>query len=120
MANVFISSTGKDLTDYRQAAIEVCLRLGLTPVAMEFFEAMGIGATEGSKAKLDGADVYVGIFAHRYGYIEDGHNKSVTEIEFDYAGEKKLKRLCFLLDPKHPWPQSERCGRGSEALAHVE
>ena len=105
MATVFISSTGKDLTDYRQAAIEVCLRLGLTPVAMEFFEAMGIGATEGSKAKLDGADVYVGIFAHRYGYIEDGHDQSVTEIEFDYAGEKKLDRLCFLLDPKHPWPQ---------------
>ena len=67
MANVFISSTGKDLTDYRQAAIEVCLRLGLTPVAMEFFEAMGIGATEGSKAKLDGAEVYVGIGAQRYG-----------------------------------------------------
>ena len=105
MANVFISSTGKDLTDYRQAAIDVCVRLGLTPVAMEFFEAMGIGATNGSKSKLDEADVYVGVIAHRYGYIEDGYDKSVTEVEFDYAGEKKLKRLCFLLDPKHPWPQ---------------
>ena len=104
MANVFISSTGKDLTDYRQAAIDVCIRLGLSPIAMEFFEAMGIGATEGSKSKLDEADVYVGIFAHRYGYIEDGYDKSVTEIEFDYAAEKKLDRLCFLLDPKHPWP----------------
>ena len=105
MANVFISSTGKDLTDYRQAAIEVCNQLSLVPIAMEFFEAMGKGATEGSKSKLDEADVYVGIFAHRYGYIEDGFDKSVTEIEFDYAGEKKLKRLCFLLDPNHPWPQ---------------
>ena len=104
MANVFISSTGKDLTDYRQAAIDVCIRLGLSPIAMEFFEAMGIGATEGSKSKLDEADVYVGIFAHRYGYIEDGYDKSLTEIEFDYAAEKKLDRLCFLLDPKHPWP----------------
>ena len=105
MANVFISSTGKDLADYRQAAIEVCNQLGLVPIAMEFFEAMGIGATEGSKSKLDDADLYVGIFAHRYGYIEDGYEKSVTEIEFDYADEKKLHRLCFLLDPKHPWPQ---------------
>ena len=105
MATVFISSTGKDLKDYRQAAIEVCNQLGLVPIAMEFFEAMGIGATEGSKSKLDGADVYVGIFANRYGYIEDGYDKSVTEIEFDYAGEKGLEPLCFLLDPKHPWPQ---------------
>ena len=48
MANVFISSTGKDLTAYRQAAIEVCLRLGgLSPIAMEFFEAMGKGARRG-------------------------------------------------------------------------
>ena len=104
MANVFIGSTSKDLTDYRQAAIDVCIRLGLSPIAMEFFEAMGKGATEGSKSKLDGAHVYVGIFAHRYGYIEDGYSKSVTEIEFDYAGEKKLEPLCFLLNPKHPWP----------------
>ena len=105
MANVFINSTGKDLREYRQAANDVCLRLGLLPIAMEFFEAMEKGATEGSKSKLNSAHVYVWIFAHRYGYIEDGHDKSVTEIEFDYAGEKKLQRLCFLLDPKHPWPQ---------------
>ncbi len=104
MANVFIGSTSKDLTDYRQAATEVCLKLGLFPIAMKFFAATGKGATDGSKAKLDGADVYVGIFAHRYGYIEDGYEKSVTEIEFDYARERKLEPLCFLLDPKHPWP----------------
>ena len=102
MAKVFISSTGKDLTEYREAATAVCLELGLFPIAMEFFAAVGKGATAGSKSKLDDADVYVGIFAHRYGYIEDGYDKSVTEIEFDYAGEKRLDRLCFLLDPKHP------------------
>ncbi len=105
MAKVFISSTGKDLTEYREAATAVCLELGLFPIAMEFFAAVGKGATAGSKSKLDDADVYVGIFAHRYGYIEDGYDKSVTEIEFDYAGEKRLDRLCFLLDPKHPWAQ---------------
>ena len=104
MATVFISSTGKDLEEYRAKAIEVCNRLGLTPIAMEFFEATGKGATAGSKAKLDKADLYVGIFAHRYGYIEEGFSQSVTEIEFDYAGERKLDRLCFVVDPKHPWP----------------
>jgi Domain of unknown function (DUF4062) len=68
------------------------------------FEAMGLGATEGSKRKIDEADVYVGIYAHRYGYIEQGHDKSVTEIEFDYAGERNIERLCFVVDPKWPWP----------------
>ena len=81
---VIISSTGLDLADYRKAAEEICLRRRLYPLAMEYFEAMGLGATEGSRRKIDDADVYVGIYAYRYGYIEHGYDKSVTEIEFDY------------------------------------
>jgi hypothetical protein len=105
MPNVFISSTSHDLADYRQAAIDTCIKLGLFPIAMEHFEAMGVGATEGSKRKLEDADLYVGIFAHRYGYIEsETDGRSVTEIEFDYAGECKLDRLCFLVEPAYPWP----------------
>lgn len=103
--SVFISSTSRDLKAYREAAIETCRNLGFAPIAMENFEAMGVGATEGSKRKLREADLYVGIIAHRYGYIETGHNRSVTEIEFDYAGERGLDRLCFLVDPTHRWPK---------------
>jgi len=103
MTNVFISSTGLDLKDYRQAAFDTCLKLGFQPIAMEFFEAMGVGASEGSKRKLDDADLYVGIFAHRYGYIENGYKDSVTVVEFDYAGKHHLDRLCFLVDPNFPW-----------------
>lgn len=106
MANIFISSTGLDLAQYRAGAIEVCNRLGLVPVAMEFFEAMGAGASVGSLAKLDTADAYVGIFAHRYGYIEPGRTESVTELEFEHAGALGLERLCFLLKPDFPWPPS--------------
>ncbi len=101
---VFLSSTGRDLADYRQAAIEMCNRLQLVPLAMEFFEAMGKGASAGSLAKLAEADVYVGIFAHRYGYIEPGSERSVTEAEFDTASERGLEQICFLVDPNHPWP----------------
>jgi hypothetical protein len=94
----FISSTSKDLTDYRQASYEVCNRLQIVPIGMEQFESMGMGATQGSKAKLDDANVYVGIVANRYGYIEDGYDKSVTELEFDYVGTRGLDRLCFVAD----------------------
>ena len=104
MAKVFISSTGVDLADYRQAAIDVCNRRQLIPVAMEHFEAMGAGANEGSVRKLDECDVYVGIYAHRYGYIEPGSPASVTEVEFDHAAERGLERLCFMLDPNVAWP----------------
>lgn len=104
MSKVFIGSTSFDLKPYRQAAINVCNRLGLVPIVMEFFTAIGAGATEGSKRKVDVADLYVGIFAHRYGYIEDGFDQSVTEIEFHHAGTRGLDRLCFLVDPNYMWP----------------
>jgi hypothetical protein len=104
LGKAFVSSTGRDLEAYRQAAIETCLQLGLLPIAMEFFEAMGVGATEGSKLKLEDVDLYVGIFAHRYGFIEKGYDKAVTEIEFDFAGEMHVERLCFLVDSAHLWP----------------
>ncbi len=43
--SVFLSSTGRDLQEYRAAAIAVCNELGLVPMAMEFWESMGVGAT---------------------------------------------------------------------------
>jgi Domain of unknown function (DUF4062) len=98
---VFLSSTSLDLAEYRKAAFEECTTVGLFPIGMESFEAMTVGATAGSKRKLDDADLYVGIFAHRYGYIEEGHATSVTECEFDYAAERGLGLLCFLVEPDH-------------------
>jgi hypothetical protein len=100
----FISSTSKDLGDYRQAAFEVCTRLSIVPIGMEQFESMGAGATAGSRHKLDEADVYVGIIAHRYGFIEDGFERSVTELEFDHAGARGLDRLCFVAEEKAGLP----------------
>lgn len=100
---VFISSTSEDLSDYREVAIATCNRLGLVPVGMEFFGAMGPGATDGSLRRINESDVYVGISAYRYGYIEPGFDRSVTEEEFNHAGERGLERLCFLTDPSHPW-----------------
>jgi hypothetical protein len=99
---VFISSTARDLEAYRDAAREECVHVGLLPLDMKFFEAMAKGATEGSKQKLDEADLYLGIFAHRYGYVEEGYPASVTECEYDYAAERGLDRLCFLVQDDHP------------------
>lgn len=101
---VFISSTGLDLEAYREVARDVCIGLGFLPIMMEYFEAMGLGATAGSQKKLDQADLYVGIFAHRYGFIEPGYPNSVTEMEFDHAAKRQIPRLCFVVDPTFAWP----------------
>jgi hypothetical protein len=104
MIKVFLSSTSRDLGPYRQKAIEICRRFDFEPIAMEYFEAMSVGATQGSLRKVDESELYVGIFAHRYGYVEDGYQKAVTELEFDRAYEQNIDRLCFIVDPTYPWP----------------
>jgi hypothetical protein len=104
MTRVFIGSSSIDLVPYRRKAIEVVNRLGMTPVAMEYFEVAGGGAADESRRKVDSSDVYVGIVAHRYGFVDPQAGMSITEIEFDRAGERGLDRLCFLVDPTHPWP----------------
>jgi tetratricopeptide (TPR) repeat protein len=105
---VFVSSTGLDLRQYRDAVRQACDELGLGVVAMEDFEAMGLGATAGSLAKVDRAGVFVGVFAHRYGFVEPGYPVSVTECEFDHAKQRGLECLCFLVDPNHPWPDAHK------------
>ena len=49
------------------------------------------------------SDIYVGIFAWRYGYIPDDkdenpNNLSITELEYRKAQEKGIASLIFLLD----------------------
>jgi hypothetical protein len=101
---VFIGATGTDLKEYRRAAVETCTRLGLVPVGPEPFESMSPGAAEASRRILRDAALYVGVFAHRYGYVEPGHRRGIVEEELDYAGELGVERLCFVVDPALPWP----------------
>src|SRR5436309_3560817 len=108
MHDVFVSSTSRDLPDERCAVLRACRELGLGVVAMEDFPATGRGATAASLAQLDKARVYVGVFAHRYGYIEHGYDRSVTECEFDHAKQLGLDCLCFLVDDKVAWPDDRK------------
>jgi hypothetical protein len=50
--------------------------------------------------------LYVGIFAHRYGFIPEHGNpqrRSITELEYRYAQAEGKPRLVFLLDPGAQW-----------------
>src|SRR5262249_14123894 len=113
----FIGSTSTDLPEYREAARRACEELHLGVVDMRSFEAADLDTVRASLAQLEKATVYVGIFAYRYGFVVPGDDRSVTEREFDRAGELGIERLCFLVDPAHPWPE-ERKERG--ALGRVE
>jgi hypothetical protein len=104
---VLVSSTARDLPDYREKVMDACLRMGLFPKMMEHLPALDADAIQASLALVDQAEIYVGIFAHRYGYIPAQNNPlqvSITEMEYNRAAERGIPRLIFLMDENHPWP----------------
>lgn len=103
MTKVFISSTSADLQSYRLRAIKVCNILGLQPIAMEFFGTRNKKPVDLIQELVSESDIYLGIFAHRYGYIPEDETRSMTHIEFDTATSLGIPRLCFLVDPVYPW-----------------
>ena len=49
-------------------------------------------------------DIYILILANRYGFIPDGSDKSVTEIEYQTARNKGCEILAFLADETKDFP----------------
>jgi hypothetical protein len=108
MAIIYLSSTLEDLRDYRDA-----VRLALTAaghLVKESYVADAARATVSCLADVAASDLYVGMFAYRYGYVPAEDNPdglSITELEYRHAVAKGKKTLLFLMDPKHPWPNDE-------------
>jgi len=99
---IMISSTARDLPEHREEVMDACLRQGMFPVMMEHLPASDDEAVAASLRMVDEADIYLGVFAHRYGYIPKGHDISITEMEYNRAVERKIPRLIFVMDKDHP------------------
>ena len=103
--DVFISSTSIDLPEHRQAVKDALLAIGLFPSGMETWPVEDENPVDLCRTKLEKAKVYIGIYAHRYGWRPDGPGtKSITEMEYDWAEELGIPRFCFVMDDDHPWP----------------
>lgn len=104
MFRVFVSSTYIDLNECREKVLKVLRRMGHQDVAMEYFVAEDQRPLDKCLRDVETCDLYVGIFAMRYGYIPSGHDKSITELEYRTAREKGIPCLIFLLKEDVPWP----------------
>ncbi len=96
-----ISSTSLDLPEHRQQAIDACLRQSVFPIAMEHLPASDDDAIHVSMEMMEKADIYIGVFAWRYGHVPKGHDISITEMEFDRAVERKIPILIFTIHKDH-------------------
>ena len=97
-----ISSTAIDLPEHRKEAIGACLREGVFPIAMEHLPARDADAIRVSLEMVDKADIYIGVYAWRYGHIPAAQDISITEMELERAIERKIPILVFLIHKDHP------------------
>lgn len=106
-----ISSTVLNLPDHRREVREACLRQDVFPLMMEFLPARDADAIDASLDMVNRADIYIGIFGYRYGYVPRGHEVSITEMEYTRACERGIPRLVFVIDDEHLVKREEvECG----------
>jgi tetratricopeptide (TPR) repeat protein len=103
---VFISSTYKDLIDYRAAAIRAVEGTNYQASKMEVFGARPDEPLHACLKEVEESDLFIGIYALRYGFIPDGADISITEMEYAHAKELGKPIYCFILDEENqPWLQ---------------
>src|SRR5690606_31463427 len=101
---VFLSSTYVDLVEYRKQAVEALARLGHESVYMEIFGARPAEPLIACADEIEACDIFVGIYAHRYGFIPPSYHQSIVEAEYEVARRANKKTFCFVVDEEYPWP----------------
>ena len=85
-------------------------QLGHDVIAMEGYVAADQRPLDKCLADVGACDLYVGIFAHRYGYVPEDDNpehRSFIEREYRHAEALGIPRLAFLLDVNRAWPPGQ-------------
>ena len=83
--SVFLSSTFEDMKEYRKAIIDRIIKRRMVPICMENWGANANKVTSVITDEVKKADIYLGIFETRYGYVDENTNMSMPEIEYREA-----------------------------------
>jgi NTP-dependent ternary conflict system VMAP-like protein/uncharacterized protein DUF4062 len=103
-AEAFISSVVDGMEAYRTAADRAVVQAGFYPKAMEHDPAASSDAVEYSLRLADRADIYIGIFAHRYGHCAADRQESISVLEYRRAVSRGIPICIFLMDEAHGFP----------------
>jgi hypothetical protein len=107
VTKIYLSSTYGDLVEYRETVVRALRTLENAEIrAMEDYVARDERPLDKCLQDVGWCDVYIGIFAHRYGHIPSEKNpqgKSITELEYRRAVEAGKYKLLFLLDEQTAW-----------------
>lgn len=106
MAHIYLSSSYFDLKDAREKVYRALRKMQHDVIAMEDYVATDQRPVEKCLADVGNCDIYVGIFAWRYGYVPENQDLSITELEFRQAVHTGKPCLLFLLHEEAPWPRN--------------
>jgi hypothetical protein len=104
---VFISSTYSDLEKERESIIKAILEMYHIPIGMEMFSAEDEDQWEIIRRTIEVSDYYILILGLRYG-SKTSDNISFTQKEYEYALEKKIPILAFVMDEMVSLPKDRR------------
>jgi conflict system STAND superfamily ATPase/uncharacterized protein DUF4062 len=109
VTTIYLSSTYEDLKEYRTAVVEALRKSGYQVLAMEDYIATDRRPVDKCLADVARADIYVGLFAFRYGYVppaDHGNSGrlSITELELRHAEKLRKPCLAFVVSEDTPWP----------------
>lgn len=110
---LYLSSTYIDLKTHRATLARALRAAGYDVVMMEEYVARDQRVEFACTGDVVGCDVYLGVFAWRYGYVPDDANPnklSITEMEYGAAEAKPMTRLTFLLKDAARWPAAKKDG----------
>ena len=93
-------------------------RLGHVDIAMEYYVAEDARPLDRCLRDAGSCDLYLGLFARRYGFCPAGYDRSITELELRASQGSGIDCLCFLLAEDAAWPDVYvEQGPGAEKLA---
>lgn len=114
---VFVSSTFADMQVYRRKIRDALTQLEAVVRGMEQFGSKPGSPVDECLKVVQSCRLYVGVFGMRYGSIPDGHDRSMTHIEYDEAQRLGLPSLIYILNEDHPIPAKDvETGAGAEKL----
>ena len=98
MATIYLSSTCSDFKAYREVVYDTLRKMRYDVIAMEDYVATDQRPLDKCLTDVSACDLYIGLFAWRYGYIPTEGNpeqKSITELEYRQAIQ--MGKHCLLL-----------------------
>jgi hypothetical protein len=119
---VFVSSTYEDLIPYRNAVNKALVRMGVIVKGMEFFGSKPGRPKEECLEIVRECDIYIGVFAMKYGSVDQETGKSLTHLEYEEAQKIGLSSFIYLIDENNQpvIPKSVDTGENAEKLCKLK